>query len=310
VSRYLAGRVLEIIPVVVLVSIATFVLIHLVPGDPARLNLRLSATPEQVEKRRVELGLDQPLPTQYWNFVSGAATLDFGRSIDTGEDVRKLIIRRAGPSLLLVAYSLVICILIAVPLATLAAVRRGTWVDQAIRLASTVTFVMPAFWLALLLIMVVSLRMGVLPSSGYGETFPAHVESLTLPAVTMGLGLSPLLLRLLRSSVIETMQTEYVEAARVRGLSEARVMCRHVLRTSLMSTVTLLGILLGVLLSATVIVEQIFSIPGLGSLLVLAVDARDIPVVQALALLFGLAVPVASLLTDLVYASLDPRVRL
>jgi peptide/nickel transport system permease protein len=308
--RFVAIRVLGMVPVVLLVSTLAFVLIHLVPGDPARQNLPRQATQAQVDQRRAELGLDRPLPAQYFAFLGGALTGDFGQSIGSREDVRSLIARRAGPSALLVAYALLVSVLLAFPLAIVAAMKRETWVDRTIQVVPTFTFVMPPFWLALLLITVFSLQLGLFPTSGYGDTFPEHVQSLTLPAVTMGLFLFPILVRLLRSGVIETMKMEYVEAARARGLSETRVMLKHVLRNSVISTVTILGFLLAVLLSATVIVEQIFSIPGLGSLLVSSVNGRDYPVVQALTLLFGLAVPVASLMTDLAYAALDPRVRL
>ncbi|ADB53496.1 ABC transporter permease [Conexibacter woesei] len=309
-SRYLAGRVLEMVPVVVCLSFAAFMLIHLVPGDPATAKLGIRGTPEQIAAFRAQLGLDQSLPQQYWHFISGALTFDFGESIRSQEDVGELIGRRLQPSFLLVGYALLIAIVVAVPLATIAAVRRRSWVDQLIRLLSTVGFVMPSFWLALLLVNLFSVQLGVFPTSGYGDTFSEHLRSLTLPALTIGLGLAPLLLRLLRDSEIETLQSEYVGAARARGLSEPRVLAKHVLRNSATSTVTLLGVLAGVLLSATVIVEQIFAIPGLGSLLVTSVRFRDYPVVQALTLLFGIVVVVAGLLADLVYAYLDPRVRL
>lgn len=308
--RYLTGRLLEMIPVLLLMSIVAFMLIHLVPGDPARVNLPLQAPPEFVEERRELLGLDRPLPAQYWDFISGAVRFDFGRSMGTREEVSDLIARRAVPSFLLVGYAMLLTALIAVPLAAVAAIHRGRWIDQLIRLISTFTFVTPWFWLALILIIVVSIRLGALPTSGYGHTLPEHLVRLTLPALTMGLALSPLMLRLLRSSMIETLQSEYIEAARARGLSEPRVMFKHVLRNSMTSSVTLLGVLLGVLLSATVLVEQIFAIPGLGSLLVDAVGGRDFPVVQALTLLFGAAMVLSSLLADLAYAALDPRVRL
>jgi peptide/nickel transport system permease protein len=291
-------------------SIVAFALIHLVPGDPARATLGFRATPQQLALRRHELGLDQPIFVQYWRFISGAATGDLGRSTSSGEDVGSLIARRAVPSLLLVMYTLMIALLIALPLATIGAVVRKGWIQQVIRLLSTITFVMPVFWLALLLIIVFSVRLGVLPTSGYGDTFLDHLRGLTLPALTVGLALSPLLVRLLLSSMIQTLQSDFVQAARARGLTETRVLFKHVLRNSVTMTVTVLGILLGVLLSVNVIGEEIFAIPGLGSLLVSAVGSRDYPVVTALTLLFGVAMSLSSLLADVAYAVLDPRVRL
>jgi peptide/nickel transport system permease protein len=298
------------LPVLVLLSVAACLLIHLVPGDPARVNLGLRATPERIAQERARLGLDRPIADQYWGFVSGAATFDFGKSSVTDEEVGTVIRRRAGASFLLVGMALFVMLAIAVPLATLAARFKHTWLDQAIRFGSTITFVMPPFWLALLLVSVFSLQLGLLPTSGYGDTLPQHLEGLALPALTIGLALSPLLLRMLRDSEVDTLQSEYVEAARARGLTERRIMFKHVLRNSVTSTVTLLGIVVGILFSATVVVEQIFAIPGLGSLLVNAVAQRDYAVVQALTLLFGVIVLVASLATDIIYALIDPRVRL
>lgn len=310
-TRYIAGRILQMIPVLILVSIGAFAMIHLVPGDPARVKLGLQASSAQVEQAHQQLGLDEPILTQYWHFISRAVgSFDFGTSFETSQPVSQEIGQRAGASLLLVALSLLFSLIAAVPLGIIAAVRKRTAVDKAIQVLPTLTMVMPSFWLALLLVELFSLRLQLLPTSGYGNSLPQHLRSLVLPAVTMALGLFPVLVRLLRSSVIDTMQSEHVEAARARGLSETRVMVKHVLRNSVISTVTILGLLAGLLLSATVIVEQIFSIPGLGSLLVTSVGRRDFPVVSALVLLFGAAVLVASLITDLAYALLDPRVRL
>lgn len=309
--RYIIGRFMQMIVVLLLVSIAAFMLIHLVPGNPARVTLGVRASPGTVARLDHQLGLDQPLLIQYWHFISrGVTSFNFGTSFQTQQPVGSEIIQRSGASLLLISMSLLFSVIMAVPLGIIAAVRRRTPVDNAIQIVPTLTMVMPSFWLALLLVQVLSLRLGLLPTSGYGSTFAQHLQSLVLPAVTMALGLFPVLVRLLRSSVIEQMQSEYIEAARARGLSEARVMVKHVLRNSAVSTVTILGLLAGLLLSATVIVEQIFSIPGLGSLMVSAVGARDFPVVSALVLLFGAAVLIASLVTDLTYALLDPRVRL
>ena len=308
--RFLTGRLLELVPVVLLMSLVAFLLIQLVPGDPARASLPKTATPQQVEERRHLLGLDRPVLAQYVSFVGGAVVLNFGLSTTTHEQIRSLIARRAAPSILLVVYSLIVMCLIAVPLGTISAVRRGRLADQGIRLVSTVTMVMPSFWLAILLIIVVSVHLGWLPTSGYGDAFPQHIVHLTLPALTMALALFPVIMRLLRSAMIETMQKEYVEAARARGFSSTRVMLRHVLRNSATSAIALTGLLLGVLLSATVLVEQVFAIPGLGSLLVSAVQVRDFRLVQALTLVFGIAMVLSSLLSDVLLGALDPRVRL
>ncbi len=196
------------------------------------------------------------------------------------------------------------------PLAFAAALARDRPRDHAIRLTSTVAFAMPSFWVGLMLALLLSLKLGWLPPSGYGTSFLGHLRGLTLPALTLAISLSPLLIRVLRSSLIDTLGAEYIQAARARGLAERRVLVKHVLRNSLTSAVTLLGLLFAVLLSGAVVIENVFAIPGLGSLLVSSVSARDFPVIQALTLVFGVAVVLAGLLADLVYGAIDPRVRL
>lgn len=309
-SEFLRKRLLEVIPVLIGITLACFALIHLVPGDPARILLGSRATPPAVAALHAQLGLDRSLPAQYWDFVSGAAHLSFGSSFQFRQPVADVIGPRILPSLFLIAYALAIALLIAVPLAIASARRRDGWPDHLVRLLTTTTFAMPSFWLGLLLAYVFALKLRVLPTSGYGDTPLQHFKSLTLPAITIALWISAPLLRSLRTNLIDNLDAEYTEATRARGLSEARVLLKHVMRNSIVSTVTLMSLLIGALLSGTVVVENVFSIPGLGSLLVGAVTARDFPVVQALALLFGFTVVFVSLATDLVYAAIDPRVRL
>jgi peptide/nickel transport system permease protein len=301
---------LEAIPVLIGITLASFLLIHFVPGDPATIILGAHATPQAVATVNHQLGLDQPLLSQYWDFVSGAVTLDFGDSIKQNTAIGPLIGERIPVTFFLLLYSVVIAILIAVPLAIASALKRNRAIDHIIRLFSTVTFAMPSFLLGLLLILFFSLKLGWLPTAGYGEGFVGHLKSLTLPAITVGLYLAPILLRTLRVGIIETLGTEYIEAARARGLSERRIIFKHVLRNSLVSTVTVLGLNIGFLLSGLVIIENVFALPGLGTELVNSIEARDYPEIQALTLIFGVAVVAINLLTDLAYAKLDPRVRL
>jgi peptide/nickel transport system permease protein len=306
----LLRRVADSVLVLLGISIAAFLLIHLVPGDPIHVMLGLKATPQAVAALRHELHLDESLPAQYATFVKNAIRFDFGQSISQHVSVSSLVVPRLSPTLLLTVYAVVVSLLVAVPLGVVSALHRNRFLDHAIRLLSMVTFGMPSFWLGLLFVLAFSLRLHWLPSSGYGESALAHLRSLTLPGLTVGLFLAPMLLRTLRSSVLETLSSEFVEAARARGLSERRVVLNHVLRASLISTVTVLGVNVGILLSGTVVVENVFALPGLGGLLVSSVLGRDFPVVQALALLFGVGVIVVNLLTDLLYALLDPRVSL
>jgi peptide/nickel transport system permease protein len=298
------------IPVLIGVTLVSFALIHLVPGDPVRILLGGHATSANTAALRHTLGLDSSLPTQYWRFVRGAFTFSFGESIEYRTSVSSIIAPRIAASVFLIIYSLLVAILIAVPLAFIAALGRDRFRDHAIRLGTTVTFAMPSFWVGLILSFLVSLKLGWLPPSGYGVTLGQHIQGLTLPAVTIGLYLSPLLIRVLRSSLIDALGSEYVEATRARGLSEPRLLGKHVLRNSLTSTVTLLSLFFAVLLSGTVVVENVFAIPGLGSLLVSSVSARDFPIIQALTFIFGMAVIVVGLAADLIQAAIDPRVRL
>jgi peptide/nickel transport system permease protein len=308
-TRYLLSRVAQAAVVLVCISIAAFLLIHLVPGDPARVVVGPRASAEAVARVRAQLGLDTSLPHQYATFVSGVITGNLD-SLTQHDRVAALIGHRIVPSVLLVGYSLVIALLVAVPLAIVAATHRNRVVDHVIRIATTVSFVMPTFWLALLLVLLLGLQLGIFPTSGYGTGFGGHLQSLTLPAVSIGLYVAPVLLRALRSSLIDALQSDYVAAARSHGFSQRRVVVRHALRNSLLPLVTLLGVFAGGLLSASVVAENVFSIPGLGSLLVTAVTDRDFPTVQALTMLFGAFVVGINLATDLVYLALDPRVRL
>jgi peptide/nickel transport system permease protein len=309
-ARYLALRVGQAFLVLIGISLASFLLIHLVPGDPARVIAGPRASAAAVHDLREQLGLTKSLPDQYFSFMKGLVTGDLGISITQRRPVADVLGPRIMPSLYLIAFSLVIAVVIAAPLAVLAARRHNRAADHAARALSTVTFVMPTFWLGILLALLLSVEVRLLPSSGYADGFAGHLRSLTLPAFAVAVYVAPVLLRTLRASLLEGLGSDYVSAARARGLSERRVVYRHALRNSLLPAVTLLGILFGGLLSATVVAENVFAIPGLGTLLVTAVNQRDFPTVQALAVLFGVIVVVVNLTTDLVYLALDPRIRL
>jgi peptide/nickel transport system permease protein len=223
--------------------------------------------------------------------------------------VSTLVRPRIAPSLYLLAYATLISVVVALPLSIVSALRRNRLSDQLIRLASMVTFAMPAFWLGLVLVQVFSLRFNIFPVSGYSGSFIGRVRDLTLPALTIGLYLAPMLVRTLRSSMIDVLASDYIEAARARGLSASRVVGRHALRNAAVATLTVLAVNLGFLISGTVIVEVVFSIPGLGSLVVSQVQTRDFPTIQALTLIFGSIVILINFATDVIYALVDPRLR-
>jgi len=291
--------------------LGAFAIIVLVPGDPAQHMLGYNATPESLRILREQLGLDRSVTQQFWDFFRGIAVGDFGESILKKEAVRTVVAERSIVSLVLLGYAVAIALLVSLPIAIVSALKRNRWPDHLLRLVSMVTFAMPSFWLGLLLALWFGLNLGWFPVGGYKDVHLFSViHTLTLPAATVGLYLAPLLARSLRSSLIEELDKDYVDAARARGFRESRVVGKHVLRNSLISTVTVLSLNVGYLLSGTVIVENVFAIPGLGTLIVDAVMQRDYPLIQALTLFFGIAVIATNLLADLTYAALDPRIRL
>jgi peptide/nickel transport system permease protein len=310
VIGFLGRRLLHTVPVILGITLASFVLIHLVPGDPIRIMLGGKATKEHVAEVSHTLKLDRPLPVQYLTFVGGATHGDLGESIIQRRPVSGIVSERIGPSIFLLAYATLIGVVLALPLGILSALRHNRPLDHAIRLLTLVAFAMPSFWLGLILIRTFSLDLGIFPVSGYGTGFIGHVRNLTLPALTIGLFLTSMLVRSLRSSLIDVFSEEYVEAARARGLSESRVVLRHSLRNALIATLTVLAVNLGFLIGGAVVIEKVFDIPGLGQLLVDSIFTRDFPVLQGLTLVFGLLVIAINLLSDLAYAVIDPRVRL
>jgi ABC-type dipeptide/oligopeptide/nickel transport system permease component len=310
VIGFLGRRLLQTVPVIVGVTLASFVLIHLVPGDPIRIMLGGKATKEHIAEVSHELKLDRPLPQQYVTFVTGATHGDLGESIILQRPVSGIVAERIGPTLFLLTYATLIGLVLALPLGILSALRRNRPVDHGIRLLTLVAFAMPSFWLGLLLIRTFSLDLGLFPVSGYGEGFFGHVQSLTLPALTIGLFLTSMLVRSLRASLLDVFSEEYVEAARARGLSESRVVLKHSLRNALIATLTVLAVNLGWLIGGAVVIEKVFDIPGLGQLLVDSIFTRDFPILQGLTLVFGLLVIAINLLSDVAYCVIDPRVRL
>jgi peptide/nickel transport system permease protein len=302
-------RLVLSIPVLFAITLVAFSIIHLVPGDPARVMLGSRATEEAVATLRTQMGLDRPIVGQYLDFLRGALILEFGNSLFLKAPVGAIIADRTGHSVALVVYSVLISLIVAIPLGMLSAVRRNRPADHLVRLFTSLTFAMPAFWTALLLVLVLSIRFDLFPTSGLGRGPWAYLVSLTLPALSIGLYLAPVLLRSLRASLIQTLEAEFVEAARARGLGEGRVLFKHVLRNSLIAMITVLGVNVGFLISGAVVVENVFSIPGLGSLMVSSIISRDYPLIVALTLVFGVTVVIANLAVDILYALFDPTIR-
>jgi ABC-type dipeptide/oligopeptide/nickel transport system permease component len=310
VLSYLLRRLGLAVIVLFGLLVATFFMIHLVPGDPVRLVLAGRASPDTIARIRHELALDRPIWDQFTVYVSHTLRGDFGDSFTLDAPVGEIIGQRVGPSAALIAYGMLLSLLIGVPLAIVAALRPNGWLDNSIRAGTTVTFAMPNFWLGLMLALIFGLELRWFPVAGYSGGVGGIIRTLTLPALALGLALSAVVVRTLRSSLLEVLQSEYIEAARSRGMSELRVVGKHALRNSFMNTLTILSVNIGFLIGGTVVLEQVFQIPGVGSLLVEAVEKRDYQLVQALSLLAGAAVVLASLAADIFQALLDPRVRL
>jgi peptide/nickel transport system permease protein len=307
-ATFLVRRLVQMIPVLFGISLVTFFMIHLIPGDPARAMLGPRATPDRVAELRQQLGLDRSLPVQYGHFLSDVVRGDLGRSLYYRQAVRPIVFDRLGATVILVAYSGVLALVISIPLGIAAAVKRNTWVDQAIRAVFLVTLAMPAFWLGILFILFFGLRLDLFPIGGYGDSFPQHLWHLFLPSLTIALSMAPLLIRGLRTSMVGNLGALYVTTARAKGLRERAIVAGHVLKPSLISMVTILGVNLGFLIGSTVVVETVFAIPGLGFLMVSSIQSRDYPVIQAVTLVLAVLVILVNLLTDVVYALLDPRV--
>jgi len=303
VARYITQRLIQAMGVIIGVSMLVFVLVRVIPGDPARIMLSESASDEQVSEMRHILGLDQPLPVQYVVFVRQALGGDLGSSLFYGEPTLKVVADHLPATLLLGATSLVLALVIALPVGVLSAVRRDSVWDFAGMGLAIVGQSVPAFWLGLMLVLVFSVFLGWLPSSGFGS--PLH---LVLPSVTLGAFICALSTRLIRSGLLEVLHEDYVRTARAKGLTERAVLSRHALRNTLIPLVTILGLQLGSLLGGAVITETVFAWPGVGTLIFTAINARDYPLIQASVLLLSLVFVLINLGVDLVYAYLDPRI--
>lgn len=303
--RFLAGRLVATIPVLLGVSFLVFMMLHLVPGDPVKMMLsEFQTTPKQIELLRSQLHLDEPLPQQFARFVWNALHGDLGRSIRSKRMVTREIGENLGPTLQLAVAALAVAVVIGVSLGILAAIKQGTWLDLAPMLVALGGVSMPSFWLGLLLIFFFSLRLGWLPATGAGD-----LKHLVLPALTLGLGASAIIARLTRSSMLEVLRQEYITTARAKGLRELTVILRHGLKNALIPVVTIFGLQFGNLLAGTVVVETVFARPGIGRLIVDAILAKDFPVVQGIILLSATAYVMVNLLVDVTYGFLDPRIR-
>ncbi|MBA5805466.1 MULTISPECIES: ABC transporter permease [Rhizobium] len=308
--KFVLTRPLQFLPVIFGISVITFILVRLIPGDPARNILGTRATPAALASIRAQYGLDQPMWLQYVYFLKNLANGEMGKSILYKIDVLKLIVTRIEPTLALVVSSVVLSVLIAVPMSAIAARNAGRAPDHAVRIVSTFGIGFPPFWLGLMLIILFSVDLGILPVSGYGATIGEKLSHLVLPSLTVALSLSTVLTRSLRAAMIEQLKSDVATAARARGMPERIVFWRHVLPNSLVPTINLLAVNIGWLIGGTVVVESVFALPGMGQLLVRAIFSRDYMVVQGVAMVFACATVLINFIADIVTVAVDPRVKL
>lgn len=300
----LLKRLLGTIPVIFGVLLLTFVLVHSIPGDPVEVMLGESATSADREVLRQNLGLDEPLPIQFFQYVAKVAQGDLGVSIHSKKPIVDLLAERLPATMKLAALALMIAISIGVPLGIVAALKVDRWADNLATVLSLTVSAMPHFWLGPLLMMVFALWLGLLPVSGMDAN-----TSIILPALTLGFGLAAILTRMTRASMLEVLHEDFIRTARAKGLPEKIVILKHALRAALLPIVTVLGLQLGSLLAGTVITETVFAWDGIGRLLVESIEKRDYPVTQACVLVIALTYVFVNLLTDIIYTRIDPRVR-
>ena len=309
-TGYVVRRLLQLVPIALGVTILLFFLIHLIPGDPARTILGNQATPQRVALLRHSWGLDQPLPVQYEKFMVRVVRGDLGSSLFYDVPAGRLVVERLPVTLWLIGFGALLSLVIAVPLAMLAATKRNRLPDHLVRAVPLVGLGFPPFWLGIMLLLALALNSGrFFPVGGYGQGFLGHLHSMFLPSLTVGLGIAPILIRSLRASLLEVLESDYITTARSKGLPELRVLARHALRNAIISTVSVLGVEIGFLVGGTLVIESVFAVPGIGQLMISSIFARDFPVVQAVTLVFSVMVVLVYLLTDIAHALLDPRVR-
>ena len=308
--RFVLFRPFQFIPVLFGISIITFILVRLIPGDPARILLGTRATPTAIANIRAQYGLDEPMWVQYLYFLKNLAAGEMGKSTLYKIDTLKLIVTRIEPTLALVVAGVVLALVIAVPFAAISARRQGTAADHAIRIVSTAGIGFPSFWLGAMLIILFAVRLDWLPVSGYGNSLGDKLLHLILPGLTIALSLSAVIARSLRAGMIAGLSSDVAVAARARGMPESVVFWRHVVPNALVPTVNLLAVNIGWLIGGTVVVESVFAVPGLGQLMVRGIFSRDYMVVQGVALTFAVATVLINFLADIITVALDPRVEI
>lgn len=311
-GAYLLKRVLSLVPVLLVVMTVDFLIIHMIPGDPASVMAGPNATAADVAQLRSRLNLDLPIHVQFLRWMGRALRGDLGDSLFLGRTVTRAVWERAEPTLLLTTYSLLVAVVIGMPLGILAAVRPNTAMDRGFMLLAVLGVSIPTFWLGLIFIYTFAVNLRWLPAAGYAslaDGFVANLRYLLLPAVSLGLNQSALVARMTRSFMLEVLREDYIRTARSKGLAENLVILRHALRNVLVPTVTVVGLTFAVLLGGAVATEIVFNIPGAGRLLIDSVLRRDYPVIQGAVLYIAVAFVVINLIVDMLYVVIDPRIK-
>lgn len=301
---YFFKRLINTIPILFIVSILIFMFIHLIPGDPARLLAGQNATYEEIQLMREQLGLTKPLYIQYFNFIKTFVTGDLGNSIKTGLPIKDMISPRFKPTFMLAILSIAWATLFGVVAGIISAVNRGKVLDYVVMIGAISGISLPLFWLGLMLIQVFSVNLGWFPTGGV-DSFKSYV----LPAITLGAGITSMIARYTRSSMCEILKEPYIRTSRAKGISEFWVIMKHTLRNSLIDVVTIVGLQFGFLLAGSVLVETVFTIPGLGRLLIDSILFRDYTVIQVILMIFTLQFILVNLIVDVLYGILNPKIR-
>lgn len=311
-KKYILKRLLSLIPVLLVVSVVVFSVIHLTPGDPVQMMLGDTATPEMIEEMREQMGLNDPIILQYVHWIGGLFQGDFGDSYFIDEPMSQIIVEHIGPSFALTLYAMIIATVIAIVFGVLAAKKRGSVADNIIGTGSMIGISLPSFLTGLFLMLVFSVKMQWFPVAGYtkpADGFLECIRSLTLPAIALGLQQAAVMTRMTRSSVLEILNSDYIKMAKSKGVKESVLVYKHALRNALLPIITLIGTGFTELMAGTTVVENVFGIPGMGLLVVNSVSRRDYEVVQITVLVVAVINVIAMLLVDLVYAKVDPRVK-
>ncbi len=301
--RYFATQLVQLVVVVIGISVLAFAILHVI-GDPVLLLLPQNAGKEEFERYRKILGLDQPIPVQYWKFATRAVQGDFGKSWYTDTPAFRLVVERMPPTIYLTLAGLGVALLIALPLGVLAGLKRHTFVDNACTVVAVAGQAMPIFWLGIMLIIVFAVRLKVLPASGYGTW-----QHFLMPAFTLGAFLAPITMRLVRSGIVDVMSQEYIKTARAKGIGERMVVAKHAFRNVCIPVITVLGLQFGQLLGGAIVTETVFAWPGVATLTVDSIRNQDFPVVQCAVVMLALVIVVVNLIVDVVVAVIDPRIR-